>query len=47
MLVILRQVSIHLHSHPQALLNLGLFIVKYYMTARLRSHRLTIVLIKL
>jgi hypothetical protein len=47
MLIILRHVSTHLPSHPQALLNLRLFTVKYYMIARLRSHRVTItVLIK-
>jgi hypothetical protein len=39
MLVILRHVSTHLPSHPQALLNLRLFTVKYYMIARLRPHR--------
>jgi hypothetical protein len=39
MLVILRHVSTHFSSHPQALLNLRLFTVKYYMIARLRSHR--------
>jgi hypothetical protein len=48
MLVILRNVSTHLASHPQALLNLRLFTVKYYMIARLRAHRITLtVLIKL
>jgi hypothetical protein len=37
-LSLLRHVSTHLPSHPQALLNLRLFTVKYYMIARLRSH---------
>jgi hypothetical protein len=47
MLVILRHVSTHLPSHPQALLNLRLFTVTY-MIAVLRSHRFKItVLIKL
>jgi hypothetical protein len=40
MLVILRHVSTHLLSHPQALLNLRLLTVTYYMIARLRSHGL-------
>jgi hypothetical protein len=46
--VILRHVSTHLPSHPQALLNLRLFTVKYYTIPHLRSHWLTVtVLIKL
>jgi hypothetical protein len=40
MLVILRHVSTHLLSLRQALLNLRLFTVKYYMIACLRSHQL-------
>jgi hypothetical protein len=48
LLIILRHVSTHLPSHPQPLLNLRLFTLKYYMIARLRSHRLSVtVLIKL
>jgi hypothetical protein len=42
----LRHVSTHLLSHPQTLLNLRLFTVKYYMIARLRSHWLAMTVLK-